>query len=345
MKALVRRTSKERDMILKDMPEPIVSDNTVKIKIKYSSICASDIKYYNQVMGPGAKIIPPVIIGHEGSGIIVETGSKIKDYKVGDEVCFETTFEKCGKCMFCKSKEYNICDNRKGLGSKVNGTFAEYVIVPEESLHKLPDGVNLKTATLMEPLACAVHLIEEQIKVKKGDNVLIIGPGAIGFFSSLVAKSLGGKVILSGTNHSAHRLKLASELGIETISGGEGEVKKRVFEMTNNIGADVTVDCVGSEHTLKMAVNLARKNGIIGLGSFPKGEIPFNFEIVFRRQLTLIGSQSSKPSSWIRALELMKENHHIIERMITDSFTLDDWEEAFKLVENKSGFKVVFKMN
>jgi L-iditol 2-dehydrogenase len=162
MKAVMKHEVGYDNMSLVDIPEPKAIDDLVKIKVAYTGICGSDIHTFK---GEYSNPTLPVVLGHEFSGVVVEVGKDVKNVKVGDRVTSQTTFEICGECDYCKEKDYNLCSYRKGLGTQVNGSFAEYVISREKSVHVLPKEISLKAAALSEPLACCVHAaLEKRIK-------------------------------------------------------------------------------------------------------------------------------------------------------------------------------------
>ena len=158
MKAVVKTETGFDHMQYTDIPEPKATGDLVKIKIAYSGICGTDLHAFK---GTYASTKPPVVLGHEFSGVVTEIGPDVKNVKVGDRVTSETTFKTCGVCPMCKSKDYNLCGNRQGIGTQINGSMAEYLVSREESVHVLPDNVSLLSAALTEPLACGVHAKSE----------------------------------------------------------------------------------------------------------------------------------------------------------------------------------------
>ena len=173
MKALVKYAKGPGNLEIREVEEPKVSGDLVKIRVVYAGICGSDLHTW---AGEYASNKPPVTLGHEFSGIVEEVGPDVKELKVGDRVTSETTFKTCGKCIYCKNEEYNLCSSRQGLGTQADGGFAEYVINHEARIHKLPEKVSLLQASLTEPLACCVHGAMETSQVKPGETVLIFGP-------------------------------------------------------------------------------------------------------------------------------------------------------------------------
>ena len=154
MKAVVKTATGYDNMVYQDIPEPEATGDLVKIKIAYSGICGTDLHAFK---GTYASTKPPVVLGHEFSGIVTAVGPDVKHVKVGDRVTSETTFATCGHCTSCATKDYNLCSNRKGLGTQINGSMAQYVVSREESVHILPEHVSLLSASLTEPLRPRQH--------------------------------------------------------------------------------------------------------------------------------------------------------------------------------------------
>lgn len=168
MKALVKYGKGENDIELREIPEPIPQANEVKVKVEATGICGTDLYGYSALK-------PPVVLGHETAGVVVEVGEEVKDIKAGDRVTTETTAYICGQCKFCQSKDYNLCIYRKGLGSAVNGAFAEYFVIRKESIHQIPPHIDFNSASLFEPLSCAAHAVMEQANLLPHEIVLVLG--------------------------------------------------------------------------------------------------------------------------------------------------------------------------
>lgn len=342
MKALLKKTNKYGDMELVDIEEPKIEDDQVKIKVAYSGICGSDIHSYK---GEYSNLKPPVVLGHEFSGTVVEIGKKVKGIKIGDEVTSETTFYVCGECDYCKTRDYNLCPNRKGLGTQVNGSFAEYVVARGESVHVLPNGVDLLSASMTEPLACAAHAALEQTNVKLGDIVLVLGPGPIGLLTSQIVKARGGYVILSGLSSDKERMEVANKIGIDkTVNLEKENLNEVIKNLTNGYGADKVFECSGSLAALDTAMELIRKKGeIIQVGIFKDKYNKIDLEKIVQKEIHYIGCRSQKPSSWESALYLMKTKRVDARAIISDVYSLSEWQKAFEKALKGEGIKIVLK--
>lgn len=342
MKALTKTKPGYDNMELLDIVEPIAEKNLVKIKVEFSGICGSDLHSFK---GEYANIKTPVVLGHEFSGVVVEIGPEVKKVKVGDRVTSETTFETCGKCDYCKSKDYNLCPSRRGIGTQVNGSFAEYVISREESVHVLPEEVSSLSASLTEPLACCVHATLEKTTVVKDDVVLVFGPGPIGLLVSQVAKSQGAYVILAGVTKDKERMNLATELGIDRVVDIlQEDLEKVVMEKTNNYGVNKVFDCSGVIHAVNQGLKLIKKKGdFVQVGIFAKSMNEMNQEVIVQREINYIGCRSQKPSSWVTSLELLKNKKVDTEKLVTKIVPLDDWRDGIDAAMQGTEIKVVIR--
>jgi len=338
MKALVRFGMGENDVELRDVPEPSPGPDEVKIEVKAVGVCGTDL-----VGHPSLK--PPVILGHEIAGVIVQLGEKARMRKIGDRVTSETTAFICGKCRFCKSGDYNLCPHRRGVATKSDGAFAKYFVIREASTHILPDHISFSTGALSEPLACAVHAVIEQAQVSSGEVAVVVGPGPLGLLVSQVAKVCGAIVILAGLTKDKERLALASSLGVDrTVDVAKENLREAVKSMTDGYGADVAFECTGAPAGVKAALECLRRRGRYVQGGILHKEISLDFdEVFFGREITMLGSHTQKPSSWVLTMKLLEEKKVNLERLITEELPLSRWKEAFEKVRNKSAVKIILK--
>ncbi|MED4112859.1 zinc-binding dehydrogenase [Priestia megaterium] len=342
MKAVMKVEPGYDKMQLKTIPELEVQKNQVKIKVAYTGICGTDIHTFT---GQYKNSQTPVVLGHEFSGIVVEVGEDVTKIKVGDKVTSETTFVTCGECDYCLEKDYNLCAHRKGIGTQINGSFAEYVISREESVHVLPDAVDLKAAALTEPLACCVHAALEKTVVKKEDKVLIFGPGPIGLLQAQVVKAQGAFVILAGITKDQKRLELAKSLGIDvTVDIQKESLEEIVLTYTKGYGVDKLFECSGAVQALNQGLPLVKKKGtFVQVGIFSEKLNLLDQESIIQREITYIGTRSQKPSSWHIALKLLEEKKINTDKMITKIVPLDYWRQGFEAVLSGNEIKVLIQ--
>ena len=234
MKGVVKYARGEGFVELRDFEERPLATNQVKIEVKASGICGSDLHLYHDTIN--YNIRTPVVLGHEFSGIVVEKGSQVEDgVEIGDRVTAEPTIFNCGRCRYCLSEYYNLCEERQVMGYWHHGSFAPYCNA--RFVHKLPENVSFESGALTELLACCVHSVTEQAGVAAGDFVAITGPGPVGLFAALVALAEGGTVILCGTSRDRERLSLAEALGVHySIDVEQHDAVERVRELTGGYG-------------------------------------------------------------------------------------------------------------
>lgn len=343
MRALMKMKNGKNAIEIVDIDEPAVSRDLVKIRVKYCGICGSDLHAYHGTY-PGTK--PPVVLGHEFSGEVVEIGPHVTRIKIGDRVTSETTYSTCNNCIQCITKNYNLCSTRKGLGTQVNGAMADYVLSREESLHIIPENVSYLSAALTEPLACGVHAVLEKVTIHSGETICIFGPGTIGLLAGQVAKSQGAEVIMTGVSKDIHRLKLAKQLGFHTINQEDEDVESLVRTLTDSVGVDKCIECSGAIEALNTAIKITKKRGdIVQMGVFSNDYNIIDTQSILQKELNYIGSRSQKPSSWVKTIELLGEEIIQPENIVSSIISLDEWEKGFQSLDDSKEIKIVFDLS
>jgi L-iditol 2-dehydrogenase len=326
---------------LQEVPEPHAGADQVIIEVHSAGICGTDLHIYLDEF----ETSPPVTIGHELAGTIVELGEGVAGWKVGDRVTTETYFSTCGNCLDCRRGRRNLCLYRRSIGSKQDGAFAQYLLTPAGNLHHVPNEVDLESAALTEPLACTVHGVLETAGVQAGDNVVLTGPGPIGLLAMQLAKIAGATVIVIGTHLDIERLKLAKLLGADAIINIEevihlGDAVKEVF---GTEGADVVIECSGAAPAAKTLVDVARRGArFCQMGLYGK-PITFNQDAVCYKELVVTGTNASVTPAWPKALKLLSQRKVDALGLITHRFGVTEWDKALDVVKNKEGVKVILK--
>ncbi|GAA0731707.1 zinc-dependent alcohol dehydrogenase [Clostridium oceanicum] len=346
MKGLVKLVHGEKNTELKEVEKPKIQSGKVLIKVKASGICGTDLKFYYTEEG-NTKLSPPVILGHEGSGVVVEVAEDVNDIKVGDRVVSETNYSYCGKCHYCNSGNINMCINgRKGLGSTANGFFAEYVLCNSKRIYKLPEEFSFQEAALIEPLSCCVNAVVETSSIKPGNICIVFGAGLIGNFTAQLAYAIGAKVVLVGTRNSIDRLKLANKIGIEeTLVFGQDDIEGYIENISEGYGADIVFECSGSDKALATGLNVVKKMGEIILLSAPNEMNLDLWNQIVLKGIKMIGVISSRPSCWETAMKLLKNKKINVKKLISYTYPLSNWEEAFKKAKFGKSLKVILEPN
>lgn len=339
MIALVKTKPGPGNLNLIDVKEPECDENHLKIEIKYAGICGTDIHVKEDTF----KNYPPVILGHELSGVIVEKGKNIKKYKPGDFVTIlGSTSVLCGDCEYCKSGYYVFCKERRGMGHGTNGGFCKYVVVREDMIYPIQKNFSLKIASLAEPLATAVQAVEELCTILSSDTILVSGPGPIGLLCLALLVNKGCKVIMTGTSSDHSRFLCAKKLGAyKTIDVVKENVDNIINSETEGRGADVIIECSGSFSAVNKGLQLVKKLGkYIQVGiSGRKEEI--DWDTILYKQLRVFGSIGHTHKSWEKVIRIFNNGEIDFSPIISHEFPLSEWEEAFDLVENKQGNKIL----
>lgn len=332
--------NEEQKLELKEFPVPEPKKGYVRVKVERAGICATDVGYWKH---GSDRLKLPVILGHEGSGVVDKLGDDVSSVKKGDRVIVMTTYEVCGECAMCKIDATNLCINRVGIGSKKNGVFAEYVEVPETSCIIMPDNMTFEQGALVEVLACSIHAVNEQTPVSFNDVVVVMGPGPIGMCAALAAKAAGGRVVLAGLSQDAKRFEVAKGLGIEVcVDQQKEDLKKIVDDMTDGYGADMVVECAGVYPSFVTALDIVRKKGIISQMGVFHGTADLDLYPILAKEVELVGSLSQKPTAWIKARDAVADGRIDVKPLVSDVMKLDDYQEAFEKAANVGGFKVLF---
>jgi L-iditol 2-dehydrogenase len=321
MKALV--LPEYRRLEVRDVPVPTPAANEVLVRVRACGICGSDVHGYD---GGTGRRRPPVIMGHEAAGEIVEVKEEAGDWRIGQRVTFDSTVY-CGACENCRVGKVNLCDHRRVLGVsceeyRCDGAFAEFVRVPGRTVCALPDNVGFAQGAMVEPLSVAVHAVR-RAEAKCGDSVVVIGAGMIGLLVIQAAKAAGACDIVA-VDLSDDRLRLARQLGASrTLHAATDDVIGQVMRWTEGAGVDVAFDAVGSAATPATAISIVKKGGRVGLvGNLaPNANMPL--QAVVTRELSLFGSCASA-GEYPDCLEMIARGDVDLEPLITAVAPLEE---------------------
>lgn len=337
MKAVVKTKIGEGFIDYMDFKEPQAGSGQVKIRIAFAGICGTDISIRHNHQWSN----PPVILGHEYSGIVEAVGEGVTAFRKGDRVVSETAQIICGTCEYCMSGNYLMCGKRLSIGYGTNGAFAEYIVVRQEIVHRIPDVVSLEEAAMCEPSAVAYHAVFDHIPIRPVHTVLVLGPGAIGQLVSQIAKSTGARVILCGTKRDAKRLEIAAALGIETLTTDDFDLPSYIMNETEGKGADVAFDCTGAAPAINQAITSLKRMGKLIQVGLAKSNIDIDYNILPQRQISIIGSFGHVNESWQGVLTLMEKGLVNVKSLISGKYPLDEWRNAFDQAEDLNGVKVL----
>lgn len=343
MKAAVWHNVK--DIRVEDVEEPVVSSGKLKVKVEWAGICGSDLHAYLDGLSMEAHPIsgqkPPLTLGHEFSGTIVEVAEDVKNHQVGERVAIEPLIY-CGECYACKRGYYNQCSQVGFVGLNRDGGFAKYVIVDENMVHILPENVSFEEGALVEPTAVSFYAVRES-KLKAGDSVAIFGAGPIGLLTLLSAKAAGATQIIV-VDISKERLEKAKELGATTvIDGTRDDIVPTILQLTKG-GVNVAYECAGVQQTMTNAVASIKQGGqVMAIAVFAK-PVAVDMGLIMFKAADITSTLAYR-HVFPEVIDMIATGRLDVKPVITKKIELKDIvEEGFnQLIEDKKQAKILVK--
>lgn len=343
MKALVKTARGPGNLELRQVPVPLGAPDQVLIRVRACGICGSDLK----IQEDQHPYTPPVVIGHEFAGEIVEVGRDVVGWATGDRVVSEQHTHACGHCRQCLTGNAFACASKRAPGYFVDGGFAEFITMPAWLLHRVPDNLSFVEAAFSEPAAVAAHGVLDRTGIAPEDVVLVLGCGPIGLVAAKMAQCAGAaQVIVTGIDRDDQvRLPRARQLGIDhVVNVMQTDLAALVGDLTGGQGADVVIELSGAPPAIDQAFRLARRLGRVAIiGQPPADEITIPYRDALFRALTVSFSYSSRYTSWERVLSLFERGAVSPAQFITHVLPLDQWEHAFDLSRSGEALKVVLE--
>ncbi len=337
MKALVKAHAK-KGIWMQDMPEPTVGINDVKIKIKKTAICGTDLHIYKWDEWSERTIKTPMIIGHEYVGIISEIGDGVKHFEVGDRVTGEGHIA-CGHCRNCRRGKLHVCENTIGVGVDRDGAFAEYLVIPADNVIKLDERISDEMAAIMDPFGNATHTALSFPVL--GEDVLITGAGLIGSMATAICRFAGARYIVV-SDISDYRLALAKKMGATmTINPAKGETIEGAIDTLKMNGFDIGLEMSGSPQAFdSMISNMYNGSKISLLGILPNTTTVDWSKIIFKA-LTLKGIYGREMWETWYQMEQMLISGIDLSPIVTHRMHIDDFQEGFDIMESGQCGKVI----
>ncbi len=336
MKALVYY--KAYDVRLEDRPIPALDDGEVLIKVAYSGICGSDVSIY---MGKHPRATPPVIIGHEFSGEVVDVKGSESHLKIGDRVAVEPLFN-CGHCYACEDGAYNSCINLKMPGHNTDGSFAEYAKAPIRRVYKVPDGVSMEVASVIEPTSVAAHAVRRS-RLRVGDHAVVLGGGPIGLLVGQIAR-LASEIPVALVEVSDWRLELGRKLGLDVIDAKKENVREAIAARTDGRGADVIFDAAGAAPLTEQISSFVKVRGQIVMVAMPKEPRPVDLGIFAFKQAEMFGCRAFTYRDCEAAIAMMAEKKIDVASLISHVMPLERYVEGLEMAKKAAdSMKILLK--
>ncbi len=300
----------------------------VQVKIAYCGICGTDLHLFHGKMDHRMQL--PQVFGHEVSGTIAAVGARVQNHSVGDPVTVRP-LDPCGACPACQAGNSHICQRLKFIGIDSPGGLQAFWTVPAHTLHRLPEGLSLRTAALVEPLAVACHDVKRG-RVATNDYVVVQGGGPIGLLIALIAREAGGRVLVLEVN--PFRLQLARELGFDAINPLEEDVASYVNGRTQTAGADVIFEVSGSAAGAQNMTKLVKVRGRIVIVAVFGQSVSVDLFQLFWRELELVGARVYEPADFDQAIQLLEKGTLPLDKLISEICSLEETQHAIERLES-----------
>ncbi|MEM2178976.1 MAG: alcohol dehydrogenase catalytic domain-containing protein [Candidatus Methanomethylicaceae archaeon] len=322
---------------LENIGKPTIGPEDLLVEVKAVGICGSEIAAYE---GTHPWRVPPVISGHEFSGIIVEVGDEVKDFNIGDKIT-AYPYISCNTCEYCVQGMDNLCKKIKIMGTpEWPGALAEYVRVPSMIAYKLPKEITFDKGALIEPLAVGVHTTA-RAKINTAKVIVILGVGAIGLCTLLAIKSINSRIKIIAVDPIESKIRIAKELGADlVVNPNTQDIAKVLYEIAP-YGADIIIDCAGTQKTIEECINLIRKNGRIVITALFKGKVQLDLRYVMSKEINISGSLLYTRREFENAIILSKKVISKLDKIITHRMSFDYAKEAFELMRKGEAIRVI----
>lgn len=338
MQAVVKVTKGIGNIKVDDISDPTPKVGQVKLKIHAAGISESDL----HMIDDRIPCTPPVILGREVAGEVVEVGQDVSDDLLGMRVTPEMFFQPDLSYTIYGSYHHD----RQSLGRQGDGGFAEYIIVPATNLHRIPEHISYREGALTLPLAYVIQsVLLRTTSVRPGDLAVIAGSGTVALLTLQILIACHATTVVIGTHEDSHRLAVARDLGADYVMNMETrDIGALVQDVSiEGLGSDVVYECSGSDTAPQQLLTLLRPGGrYIQMARFTQS-IHWDMNCISSKELTITGSTEPTSESWIRAIRLMKHGAVKTAPLLTHDFKLSQWEQAFNTVKQKLGIKVLFR--
>ena len=308
-------------------------DHEVKIEVAWCGLCGTDIHKFEGKNGASV-VVPPIILGHECSGIVTEVGENCENFKLGDRVACDPSWG-CGRCEWCKKGYQNFCIHRHGVAKG----FAEYVYPPEENVYKIDHSLDLEDAAFTEPLSCVLHGMD-LLNIESGSNIVMYGMGSIGSLMLQLLKLTAPKNLIV-VEREENKQELAIELGATKAC-----TDQEIEEIADKLNVDYVIECIGLKNTMEQAIHIAGKRAkvlLFGLGD-PEENVSFNQFEAYTKELSIYTSYLN-PHTSRKAISLLESGVIDTKKIISARLSLEEMGEELKTKKYSRKGKVMVSLS
>lgn len=326
-----------KQLEIKDVDVPKVGEGEILVKVRAVGLCPTDVRIY---FFGSSSVKPPIILGHEFAGEVVEIGGRVSGLEIGDKVNVPADAF-CGKCKMCRIGRENLCEDPLSFGYNIDGAYAEYVKIPKRFLSRgvifhLPDNISFEEATFVEPVACSINGVRKA-GIEAGKSVVIIGDGPMGLTQVQLSRLFGAdSIILIGLHD--WKLQLAKKLGADyTINALHSDPVEEVLNLTDGRGADSVVVTIGVPEVIEQGLKMAGKNGFVNIfgGSRKGSTITIDPNILHYYEICFTGSSGYTFNDYEFAYKLVVKRKINVKKLISHKFKLSELFDAINQFQNK----------
>jgi alcohol dehydrogenase, propanol-preferring len=307
----------EKGLKIEDVPVPKITPDQILVKVAACGVCHTDLHYLEHGVPTFKK--PPIILGHEASGVVEEAGANVAQFKKGQRVLIPAVLT-CGHCAFCRMGRENICANMTMLGNHIDGAYAEFVAVPAKDVLELPESIPLQEASIIaDAISTPYHAVKNRARVS---------PGGVGINAVQLAAAAGGFVIAVDVND--RKLEWARQFGAaETINAKSVErVSKAVKKLTGG-GADIAMEVIGNPRTIEEAMECLRIGGRLCVVGYTNEAVSIVAGKIMFKELEIVGSLGCRPLDYRPLIRLVEQGKVDVKKQVTHRFKLEDLGKAF----------------
>lgn len=337
MKALVKKKA-EPGIWMEDVAKPEIGPSDVLIKIKKTAICGTDIHIYNWDDWAKANVPVPSVIGHEFAGVVDAIGENVKGITVGDRVSGEGHLT-CGICRNCRAGKRHLCRETVGFGYHCDGCFAEFAVMPESNIMKLPKDISDDEGAILDPFGNAAHTALSFDLV--GEDVLITGAGPTGLMAAAIAKKVGARFVVV-TDVNPYRLALAEKMGATlAVDVTKTTLKQVQNELGMQEGFDVGLEMSGNPKALRDMIDNMNHGGRIAMLGIPPNDVAINWSKVIFKSLVIKGIYGREIfETWYKMISMVQSGLDV-SPVITHHFKVDDFQKGFDMMKSGQSGKVI----
>lgn len=332
-------TGPGRPLEIVERPTPSPREGEVLVKVAACGVCHTDLHYIDH----GVKTFrdPPLILGHEASGVVEALGGGVRTLRRGDRVLIPAVVS-CGACLPCRRGRGNLCDGMEMFGNHRDGAYAEYVTAPAREVFVLPDEIPLEEGSIIaDAVSTPYHAVKNRARVRPGDKVAVFGCGGVGIHVVQCAAAAGAVVI--AVDLVPERLEMALRLGASEVvqAGPDVRADKVVRSLTGGWGVDVAFEAIGRPDTIRAAFGSVRKGGRLCVIGYSAEEVPLPVSRLMFHELEIVGSLGCRPAEYPELIDLVRRGRIRIEPLVTAKLPLERIGEAFDALREGRGFRSV----